>query len=292
MPDFEALLLGGSVTGHVRMDIPKLTFRAETKVRGLELRQALAAEDNPGLPIIPLHWGSRMDIDATTTWVADFKHVDSRGSSVWTPPVSPVPGQIPTAAHFEFHFDMDGKQFELSPGEITTSSSRIQFRGSLSMVNSSLDMAVDTDDVSLWDDFINRLRGLDAEPEVIAGRFHWQGHLTGPLDGPTFTGHAKGTEAKYGALYWDELEAELTYSPDQLHLQRGRARRGRSSAELELMLALDNWGFTPDSDWTFDVNLVGADTDDVQHLLGTSYPAHGMLSGQFHDDLSGGGEDR
>jgi len=28
--------------------------------------------------------------------------------------------------------------------------------------------------------------------------------------------------------------------------------------------------------------LVGADTDDLQQLLGRSYPAHGKLSGQFH----------
>ena len=266
----------------MHLDIPKLDFRAETKVRGLDLHQALAAEDNPSLPIIPLHWGSRMDVDATTTWVADFKHVDSRGLSVWTPPDTPAPAQIPTAAHFEFHYDMDRKQFELSPGEITTPSSRIQFRGALSTVDSSIDMTVDTEDLTLWDDFINRLRGPDAEPQVIGGHFHWEGRLTGPLGGPTFAGRFKGTEAQYGSLYWDDLEGELTYSPDRLHLARGRARRGKSSADLELALDLDNWGFNPDSEWTFDVNLVGADTDDLQKLLGTSYPAHGLLTGQFH----------
>ncbi|MBZ5662813.1 MAG: translocation/assembly module TamB [Acidobacteriia bacterium] len=282
LPDFEALLLGGSVTGHMRMGLPKLDFTAETKVRGLQLRQALAAEDNPGLPIIPLHWASSMDIDATTTWVANFQHVDSRGASVWTPPDSSAPGQIPTAAHFGFHFDMDHKLFALEPGEITTPSSRIQFQGGLSMVDSSIEMTVDTNDLAPWDDFINRLRGLDAHPEIITGQFHWQGRLTGPLDDPIFAGHAKGTEARYGDLYWDELETELTYSSDQLHLERGRARRGKSSAELELLLALDNWGFAPESEWNFDANLVGADTDDLQHLLGTSYPARGMLTGQFH----------
>ena len=275
LPDLEALVLGGNVTSHVRVNLPKLDFRAETKVRGLDLHQALAAEDNPSLPINPLHWGSRMDVDATTTWVADFKHVDSRGLSVWTPPATPAPGQIPTAAHFEFHYDMDRKQFELSPGEITTPTSRIQFRGALSMVDSSIDMTVDTEDLTSWDDFINRLRGPSAEPQVIGGHFHWEGRLTGPLGGPTFAGRFKGTEAQYGSLYWDDLEGELTYSPDELHIARGRARRGRSSADLELALDLDNWGFNPESEWTFDVNLVGADTDDLQKMLGTSYPAHG-----------------
>ncbi len=282
LPDLEALILGGNASSRVRLNFPKLDFRAETKVRGLDLHQALAAEDNPNLPINPLHWGSRMDVDATTTWVADFKHVDSKGFSVWTPPATPAPGQIPTAAHFEFHYDMDHKLFAVPPGEISTPSSRIQFRGALSMVDTSMDVTVDTADLTLWDSFINRLRGPDAEPQVIGGHFHWEGRLTGPLGGPTFTGHFKGTEAQYDSLYWDDLEGELTYSPDELHLARSRARRGRSSADLELSLGLDNWGFSPESAWTFELNLVGADTDDLQKMLGTSYAAHGELTGEFH----------
>ena len=282
LPDLEALILGGDATSHVHVNLTKLDFRADTKVRGMDLRQAIAAEDNPGLPINPLHWGSRMDVDATTTWIADFKHVDSRGLSLWTPPASPPPGQVPTAAHFQFHFDMDHKLLELSPGEISTPSSRIQFRGSLSAVDSSMDLTVDTEDLRPWDDFINRLRGRDAERQVIGGHFRWEGHLTGPLGGPQFEGHFQGTEAQYGSLYWDDLEGELIYSPDELQIARGRARRGRSSAELELGMVLDNWSFSPESEWTFNINLVGADTDDLQKMLGTSYPARGLLTGQFH----------
>ncbi|HEY2647023.1 MAG TPA: translocation/assembly module TamB domain-containing protein [Candidatus Acidoferrales bacterium] len=282
LPDLEAMLIGGKVNSHVSLNLSNLQFRAETKVRGMDLRQALATEDNPSLPINPLHWASSLDADATTTWVADFKHVDSRGSSVWTPPDNPAPGRIPTAAHFDFHFNMDSGQFQLSPGEITTPTSRIQFRGVLSMVDTSIDMTVDTDNLELWDDFINRLRGPDADPEVIGGRIHWDGRLTGPLGAPTFAGHFKGTEAKYGSLFWDDFEGELTYSPDELRIERARARRGKSSADLELSLDLDTWAFNPESSWTFDVNVVGANTDDLQKMLGTSYGASGTLTGAFH----------
>ena len=112
--------------------------------------------------------------------------------SVWTPPAAIAPGQIPTAAHFEFHYDMDRKQFELSPGEITTPSSRIQFRGALSAVDSSIDMTVDTDDLMPWDDFINRLRGPTVVPAsdrrpVPLGRAtdrpSWRPHVHGTLQG-------------------------------------------------------------------------------------------------------------
>jgi translocation and assembly module TamB len=282
LPDLEAAAIGGNVTSHVTINLAKLQFRAESKVRGLSLRQALATENNPSLPINPLHWDSRMDADVTTTWTADFKHVVLQGSSVWTPPASPAPGAIPTAAHFDFNFNMDQSRFELSPGEITTPTSRIQFRGDLSMINTSLDLTVDTQDLAQWDDFINRLRGPDAAPEILKGQFHWEGRLLGPLDGPTFAGHFKGTEASYGPYYWDDLEGELTYSPAELLLERTRARRGQSSADLELSLDLNNWSFDPDSQWTFDANLVKVDTDDLQKILGTSYDARGVLTGQFH----------
>ncbi len=281
-PDMEAFLLGGSVASHVHVDLYNQQFRADSKARGLDLHQALAAEDNPSLPIIPLHWGSRIDVDATTTWVADFKNLDSNGVMLWTPPISPPPGQIPATARFEYHYDMDREQVSLAPGEIITPTSRIQFGGILSIIDSSLNLTFDTEDLTVWDDFINRIRGVEAEAPNIGGNFHWQGRMTGHLDGPTFAGLVKGTNARYGTLHWDELEADVTYSPDQLHLVRGRARLGRSSAELELMLELDGYGFNADNDWTFDVTLTGSDTDDLQKLFGTSYPAHGMLSGEFH----------
>jgi translocation and assembly module TamB len=282
VPDLEAMLLGGTVTGKVHVDLSKQTFRADTNVRGVDLASAIASVDNPGLTINPLHWGSRMDINATTTWTGGFKHLDSRGLMLWTPPAGLPSAQIPTTARFDYHLSTDERKFFLTPSEITTPTSRIAVQGSLGWEVSSLDATVDTQDISDFDDFINRLRGSDAKPEVIGGRFHWQGRLTGPIMGPTFEGPAKATEARFGALYWDELETELTYSPEELRLARGRARRGHSSAELELFLELDNWGFNPENDWTFDTNLVAANTDDLQQLLGTSYPAHAVLTGQFH----------
>ena len=110
VPDLEATLLGGSVTGRLHVDFSGQKFHAETKARGWTCSQILAAEDNPNLPIVPLHWGSRVDVDSTTTWIADFKHMDSRGVMLWAPPDTSPSGQIPTSARFEYHYEMDGQQ--------------------------------------------------------------------------------------------------------------------------------------------------------------------------------------
>ena len=282
VPNLEAILLGGSVTGHLHLDFSGQKFRAETKARGMDLSRVLAAEDNPSLPITPLHWGSRVDADSTTTWIADFKHLESRGNMLWTPPSSLPSGQIPTSARFEYHFDLDRKQVEIASAEIMTPSSRIMASGTLGGNDSLLDATLDTEDLAAYDDFIDRIRGAKMGVQVIGGRFHWQGRLTGPLGAPTFEGHVKGTEARYDSLYWDEVEGEIMYSAAELHLARGRVRRGHSSTELELSLSLDNWGFSAESEWSLDANLVEADTDDLQQMLGSAYPAHGILSGQFH----------
>jgi hypothetical protein len=81
---------------------------------------------------------------------------------LWTPPSALPSWQIPTSARFEYHFDMDRKQVELAHSEIMTPSSRIMVSGALGSNDSSLDATVDTEDLSAYDDFINRIRGVTA----------------------------------------------------------------------------------------------------------------------------------
>ena len=117
---------------------------------------------------------------------------------------------------------------------------------------------------------------------MIAGQAHWQGRLTGPIVAPTFAGHVKGTNARYDRLYWDEMEGDMTYSPDGFDFVRARASRGSSSAQIELSLDARRLELPAGEPWSFDVTLVRTDSDGLQSLLGTSYPVHGLLTGTFH----------
>jgi translocation and assembly module TamB len=281
VPDLHVEAFGGTMTGRLHMDIPGQRFRVDSQAQDLDLGQVLAAVDNPTLPLLPLHWGGRMGVNATTTWSADFKHVDSRGVSQWAYPAELAPGTIPSSGRLAYHYSMDEDTVELAPSEIATPSSHIALNGALGKTDTALSVTFDTKDLSTWDDFINRLRGPEAKPEVIGGRFRWQGHITGLLASPTFAGRVEGTEARYDGLFWDALEGDISYSRDGLQVARGRARRGHSSAELELTVSLDNWRFPADAEFTLNANLVGASLSDLQALAGTSYPVNGMLTGQF-----------
>jgi len=282
VPQFSIAALGGAIEGQLHLDFPALKFRVNAHAHDIDLATLLGAVNNDSLPIVPLHWGGIADVQAVTTWTSDFKNLDSQGISLWVPKRQLPANQIPVSASLNYHYSMAARDVVLEASHIDTPSSTVQFGGTLAAEASKLDVVFDTQDLTPWDDFINRLRGEDAEPKIIAGRAHWQGSITGPLVGPTFAGHVVGTNARYDRLMWDQIEGDMTYSPEEFSLTRANVRREPSSAQLELSLTLNNWGFDPDSSWQLDATLVRTDADGLQALFGTAYPAHGLLSGTFH----------
>ncbi len=280
VPDFSATAFGGSLGGRVGLVFDGLRFRTETRASGFRLSSVLAAVDNPSFPVNPLHWAGSMDIDAVTTWNADFKDLDARGTTYWGPPNELGRGEIPVSARLEYHYSMASNSVSIGASEITTPASRVQMSGTLGR-NSAIDVTFETEDLVPWDDFINRLRDQKGKPKLIAGKARWQGRISGPLSGPTFAGHVRAEQARYEALYWDSLEGDMIYEPDLFRFERGNARRGPSSAQFELSLFLQDWHFNPEASWSFEATLVRTDSEGLQAVLGWDYPVHGLISGTF-----------
>ena len=282
VPDFHAEGLGGSLDGRVEMLYHGLQFRVESDLQHESLAAVLAAVDHPHFPIATLHWGSGMAVHAVSTWEGGFKHFDTRGTTVWTPPPSVAADKIPATATAEFHFSRDAAAIDLSSGLITTPNARVAFAGRLGARDSNLRLDLDTSDLLAFGDFINALRGSDLEPERIAGRGSWIGTITGPLGAATLAGHVRATRAAYADLFWDEIEGDVAYSPLELKLTNVTASRGRASAKLALDLTLTDWSFLPENPWHLDLRLARTELDGVQSLFTTAYPAHGLLTGNVH----------
>jgi len=294
IPDFQAALMGGEVRGRVLMDFDGVRFRAETRAERLCLACVLDAVNNPSFPIDALHWNAQTAVDAVTTWEQDFKHLATRGRTSWSPQTQLDPGDIPVSATIDFDYSVDRSDVILRQSEIVTPSSHLKMDGVLGSHNSSLAVNLKSSDLLPWNDLINRLRGEKAEPKRIAGAADWQGRVLGNLASPQFVGHAKGRNIAYDRLYWDEAEGDVVYSREELRLRNMRARRGNSSADLELYLQLDDWSFQAESEWKLDVSFVRATTDEIQALLGWSYPVRGLLTTRLigrgtrsHPELSG-----
>jgi len=281
VPDMRVRVVGGEIIGRLEFFFEGQRFRVDSRARGMSLKQVLAAMDHPSFPVARLHWNGSVDVESVTTWEKDFKRVESRGTSFWSRPLEPVEGEIPTSARLDFHWIMAQDRVDLRQSEISTPTSRMTMDGPLGARDSALLLNLEAQDLLPWNDFINRLRGEDAEPRRITGRARWQGRVLGRLGHPTFIGRLEALEAAYDRLYWDEVGGEITYSPDGFRLERGHARRGRSSAALDLWLELNDWGFRPENRWGFEANLERTPSDGLQDIFGTSYPARGLLTGQF-----------
>jgi translocation and assembly module TamB len=275
--------LEGTVTGRLEMDADTLAFRTKTQLRGVSLAEALAATHNPSFPVIPLHWDARIDVDSVNTWTANFLHFRSKGESRWSPPETLAPGKMPVTARIVYDTSEDRRDVALASSEISTPNAQIQMDGFLGAGDSALELKLHTDDVLGWDDFINVIRGADVTPSRVAGALTFRGRILGPLGGPTFTGHLSATDARFDNFYFETLEGDLEYSPDDFRLTKTTIHRGQTSANIDVFLKLDGaWGFVPQSEWTFDAQLQHAPTSDIQELFGTNYPAKGILSGTFH----------
>jgi translocation and assembly module TamB len=273
----------GFIDGRLDMDLNDLAFRTETKLRGMSLAQALAALNNPSFPVSPLHWDGVIDIDSVNTWNGDFKHFETKGETRWSPPAKLAPGMIPTSASIDYDFSNDRRAVMIQNGaQISMPKTQLSFYGSLGAADSALELKLRADDLLDWDDFINILRGKDEAPVKTGGKIDWRGRILGPLGGPTFVGHFQAANALYDTLYWDAIDGDMEYSPDDFHLTNAKVQRGRASAMMDLALKLDgDWSFLPADAWSLEARLDHSPTDDLQKLLDFNYPVSGLLTGDF-----------
>ncbi|HKM67011.1 MAG TPA: translocation/assembly module TamB domain-containing protein [Candidatus Acidoferrum sp.] len=286
LPDFAAYALGGSVKGRVTMKYDGLKFRADTKVQGIRLGQVTPAIDHLGFPIDSLHWDAVISADTVETWHDNFRDFDISAKMHWDEPDELAAGHIPITSDVALRYRYAPNTLQIDQFDFETPSSRGSITGMLHPKQTSLDVHLDIGSLASWDDFIHALAGdkpgTQEARTVIDGSLAWNGKILGPSDGPTFQGHFQGEHARYDNLALDSITGDMTYSPTQLVISRGRARRGAMDAGIDAQLQLTDWEFRPDSQWESDLNLEKVPLAALEQLGGWKYPVQGLLTGQFH----------
>ena len=286
VPQLHAKALGGTLEGRLTMQFKNVAFRVESKLRGMSLAQVFAALENPNFPVQELEWDAALDADAVNTWNGGFEHFETKGLMHWTDPPQLAPGKIPANAKIDFDYAQDSLSVMVKQSEISTPMSRLTMDGPLGGKDSGLEVTFHTDDLRPWDEFIGAIRGKESGAHSISGAADWKGRLLGPIVGPTFAGRLRVERPGYDNISWDEMTADMDYSPDDLQLTNLTLKRGHSSATGELRLTLDgDFGFLPNSPWGARVEFTRNPLEDLQAFAGTHLPVSGVLSGQF----TGGG---
>ncbi len=287
IPDFTALAFGGRVRGRVTMKLPGLDFRAQTHIDGVRVAQLLPAIDHRGFPIDRLDWDSILSGDTIETWNGAFDHFQISGLTNWSLPGDLAPGHQPVTGAFQFGYHQDSEVLTLDSALFETPSTRIRASGMLGPRDSMLELHVQSGELESLNNFIQAIEDFPrGTPESavphIRGAANWDGRMTGPVGGPTFSGHIRGERVAYGKVHMDSLEGELTYGPSEISVARGHFQYGAMQADLEGSLDLDHWSFRPENEWNADANLEKVPMDSVLALAGESYPVEGLLTGQFH----------
>ena len=286
VPDFVAVAYGGTVKGRVTLRFDGLLFRADTHVEGARLAGVLPDIEHRGFPADQLHWDTSISADTVETWAAGFQHFAITAKMQWNSPDEVAPGHIPVDGDWEIRYRYDTQTLDILAGDFETPETRGSITGKLAPHETSLDVRFDTGALESYRDFINSVR--DAVPnspdaiKVISGNAKWEGRIVGPSARPLFIGHIRGENVRYEDWTMDAVEGDLTYSPEQLTLARGRVQRGGVNSEIELNLFLTDWSFLPDSNFSADATIQSTPVEALQQLMGMSYPVRGQLSGQFH----------
>lgn len=286
IPDFFAGAFGGSVTGRVTLRFDGLQFRADTHVQNTRLSAVLPAIEHRDFPIDELHWDAMMTADTVETWKGNFQHFEISVRTDWDPPEQVAERHQPVSAAWKFSYRYDPNILAIQSGEFETPSSHGTIDGVLAPRNSTLAMRLEASALETYKDFIDALRGAkpgSADAAIpISGSATWDGKILGASGQPTFQGHLRGERVRYDGVFLDYLDGDLTYSPSELSLARGHARRGEMETDVETTLSLTDWSFLPENDWTAEVNFEKIPVENVQQLIGWSYSVSGKLTGQFH----------
>jgi translocation and assembly module TamB len=286
IPDFYVGVLGGTVKGKVTLNFSNIGFRAVTHVQDVRLSALFPHIEHAGFPIDELDWDAQLTADTVETWTGAFEHFEISAEMQWEEAEQVARGHVPVTGDWEFRYRFDPGTFRITAGEFATPTSHGTIVGLLDPHNTNIDLKFETGDLQKYADFIHAIEeakpGSDEAKKVLAGDVRWEGKILGPSGKPTFQGHLKGEKVQYDNIALDSLEGELTYSPKELLLERGRAKRGQMETSVDLTMDLSDWSFLADNNWTAEINLDKAPLDSLQDLAGSRYPVHGLLSGQFH----------
>lgn len=286
IPDFLAEVFGGAVKGKVTLRFAGMQFRADTHIQDVRIAGLFPAIEHTGFPIDELEWDALMSGDTVETWTGAFQHFEVGGKMDWLPGDALAAGHVPVTASWQIHYRFDSGVFAISAGEFETPSSKGTITGILAPRNTSLDVHFETGALESYRDFIDAIRGAkrDSQDAIkeISGNAQWDGKITGSGGRTTFSGHVRGERVRYNGVALDSIEGDLSYSPVELALARGKLRFGAMDTEIEGTLDLTDWSFLPQNDWTADVNFDKTPVDTIQKLLGSRYPVQGILSGQLH----------
>lgn len=297
---------GNSVRGRRRPEwegIARLNFRA---VRASDLAAAFSSKR---MPVDELHLAGTADGKLDMTWRAAPGTLVAGIDLRVDPPATPAAQQNPVTARLRGVYRTEGPKLDISELNLATRATQVEATGVLGASATKLNIVINTTDVNEFSPVL-KAQGLAAMPVDVHGRASFTGTVAGKLAAPSIAGHlqlsdfesltavsvpSSSSRSKFSPvrpvsstppaaqqpgsvrMHWDQLFADVEYSPQHLAAHNGVARRGSAQMNFDFT-ANRTHGSLVDAPFTARLNIRSAQIADLQSLAGSDYPISGTMS--------------
>jgi translocation and assembly module TamB len=260
-------VLGGTFEGDGALEGGN-QFRVQGVIRGFDARRAVAVYN----PREPLPWDSLL----SGTLSAEGSLGAVKGLRLAADlALNPAQDSTVVSGHVSAAYDTRAGTLDLGSSTLNLPSSRLAFSGS---IGRQIHARIETHDLA---DFLplfgENERSLPVKLEH--GSLLFDGTVDGKLDDPRIAGHINLGRFSWSGEPIDSLDATVSLSPHEVHVQDGALVQGPLRARFDATVGLANWKTSASSSLAARGAVRNADIDGLLARLGQrSIPAAGTLN--------------
>ena len=189
--------------------------------------------------------------------------------------VTPAADSAPVHGQISATYKAIDRTLDLGHSTVTLPSSRVDFAG---ILGRQLRVHLDTRDL---DDLLPAIGDKASNlPVKLGGNLVFDGTVSGIIDQPQISGHARVNAFSFEGEYFDSLDADADVSPANVHLRNGVIDQGPVHAQFQLAVPLNNWQTSPDTPISVTGTMRGGTIDGLEPLLELKdLPISGGVSG-------------
>ena len=298
---------------------------ADVRVLGIPLAEVAASFTTRKLPLSSLNPVGIVTGPVKGTWRGSIHDLRASGDLAIAPPENPAPEQMPVTGTVVGEFKLRPGTFDISRADLRSRAAQLTASGTLSPLSGDLKLDLKATSIRELLPIVDAIRGPEPLPVNVGGALSFNGTMTGKFQQPTIIGHLELRDfttvvpkaaAKALAqapasglvqtsanpppapptqlLHWEQLSADIQYSPTFASINHGVIRHGAAQINLDASATLTAGQFTNTSPFTARLNIRNADVLELQSIAGYNYPVSGTVNANLQiagtrDDPHGAG---
>lgn len=290
--------LGGEIRGRseVRLDESPPRFQLEAKLRGVSLARALRVLPNSNAISPYFRPDSEVQGTLNASWKGAFAQFSCPFDVQFVAPRSTSPGRTPMSGSAKGALTLErGLAFSFEDALFETPHSSLSLKGSLRTTNTDLAVRFTSSDFEEWraaaEYFADATQPIALTLESPAS---FTGTIAGSYAHPQISGHLQAGSFIYRDAKWDELEADVSATPDNAKITSAHLARGSSVLKAEASGSLNHWQFDRSGPVHVMVRARRTPIEGLEAAFGLNYPISGLASGAVNldgeiSDLTGTG---